>query len=192
MPTLEEGAVVEISNFSIIPATRSYHPIEHPYLVNFQFSTFVCPHKDDHSISRYGFSFKTFSDIISTDLDDRFIFGENKKLVVLAKIVDVHYESGWFYNSYNVDEKKIIPDGHDFVCNKCKTIVKNVIPRFLVKFDSMDDTGTCIFAFFDREFYKLAGCSIVEMIDRVIHKHVHHDDDVEKEICSPCKCCGRF
>ncbi|KAI9116598.1 hypothetical protein K1719_012256 [Acacia pycnantha] len=71
---LEEGAVVEVSSFAVVPATGSYRPTEHPYCINFKFSTVFCPRKDDHSILRCGFGFKTFSDILSTDLDDRFLF----------------------------------------------------------------------------------------------------------------------
>ncbi|KAK4277960.1 hypothetical protein QN277_015873 [Acacia crassicarpa] len=73
---LEEGTVVDVSNFAVAPATGSYRPTEHLYRVNFQFGTVVRPRKDDQSIPRYGFGFKTFSDILSSDFDDRFLFGE--------------------------------------------------------------------------------------------------------------------
>ncbi|KAI9116246.1 hypothetical protein K1719_012413 [Acacia pycnantha] len=71
---LEEDVIVEVSNFIIVPATRSYRPTEHLYRVNFQFSTIVCPRKDDHNIPRYGFAFKNFSDILFIDLDNHFLF----------------------------------------------------------------------------------------------------------------------
>ncbi|KAL2926026.1 Replication protein A 70 kDa DNA-binding subunit E, partial [Bienertia sinuspersici] len=67
---LHEGQLRVITNFGVGESTGNYKPTQHPYKINFFFTTLVhaC---DNLAIPRYGFNFMSFDDILSKQLDDR-------------------------------------------------------------------------------------------------------------------------
>ncbi|KAL2898322.1 Replication factor A protein 1 [Bienertia sinuspersici] len=71
---LHEGQLRVITNFGVGESTGNYKPTQHPYKINFFFTTLVhaC---DNLAIPRYGFNFMSFDDILSKQLDDRCLIG---------------------------------------------------------------------------------------------------------------------
>ncbi|XP_028788673.1 uncharacterized protein LOC114744674 [Neltuma alba] len=88
--------------------------------------------------------------------------------VVLADIVDFRTEKGWMYVSCKHCGKKVVPDGEGFFCEKCASIIKVVVPRYMVTCEVMDESGSCSVVIFDREFSRMVGCSAAEMRDRIL------------------------
>ncbi|XP_028795643.1 uncharacterized protein LOC114751152 [Neltuma alba] len=88
--------------------------------------------------------------------------------VVLADIVDFRTEKGWMYVSCKHCGKKVVPDGEGFFCEKCASIIKVVVPRYMVTCEVMDESGSCSVVIFDREFSRMVGCSTTEMRNRIL------------------------
>ncbi|XP_028807348.1 uncharacterized protein LOC114762064 [Neltuma alba] len=100
-------------------------------------------------------------------------------VVTMADIVDVRSDRGWMYTSCKQCSKKVVPDGEGFFCEKCQAIVKAVIPRFMMDCEILDDTGSCRVLIFDRELFKLLGCSAAELKARQTNQ-----DDSDEGILS--------
>ncbi|XP_028766522.1 replication protein A 70 kDa DNA-binding subunit A-like [Neltuma alba] len=69
----EEGKIYLVSYFYVSPNTGSYRTTDHPYRANFIFSTSVRPYADDGKINNFGFAFRSFSEILSNQFDDRYL-----------------------------------------------------------------------------------------------------------------------
>ncbi|KAL2901048.1 Replication factor A protein 1 [Bienertia sinuspersici] len=71
---LEEGQLRIIANFGVGQSIGNYRPTQHPYKINFFFTTLVqaC---DYLPISLHGFNLVSFDDILSKKLDDKYLVG---------------------------------------------------------------------------------------------------------------------
>ncbi|KAL2892350.1 Replication factor A protein 1 [Bienertia sinuspersici] len=71
---LEEGQLRIIANFGVGQSTGNYRPTQHPYKINFFFTTSVqiC---DELPIPLHGFNFVSLDDILSKKLDDKYLVG---------------------------------------------------------------------------------------------------------------------
>ncbi|KAL2905276.1 Replication factor A protein 1 [Bienertia sinuspersici] len=80
---LTECQLIDITNFGIAQNNSNLRTTQHPYKINFLFSTIVKDYKVDVPIALYGFNFVTFDDILSNRLDDKYlidIIGQSKDI----------------------------------------------------------------------------------------------------------------
>ncbi|CAI9089892.1 OLC1v1024543C1 [Oldenlandia corymbosa var. corymbosa] len=100
-------------------------------------------------------------------IDDLQEVDESCVAAVVASIVSIESEYGWFYIASKKCNKKVNPalevgelDGADaplqsyYYCNKCQNNILAVVPRFRVQIRVLDDSGSTSFLLFDTDVYK--------------------------------------
>ncbi|CAI9117332.1 OLC1v1018704C1 [Oldenlandia corymbosa var. corymbosa] len=100
-------------------------------------------------------------------IDDLQEVDESCVAVVVASIVSIESEYGWFYIACKKCNKKVNPtmevgglDGGGaplqsyYYYNKCQNNVSAVVPRFRVQVRVLDDSGSTSFLLFDKDVYK--------------------------------------
>ncbi|XP_028776990.1 uncharacterized protein LOC114733659 [Neltuma alba] len=95
--------------------------------------------------------------------------------MVLPDLVDLQGDREWTYLACKCCGKKASLDGHGYFCEKCNTVVKYVIPRYMVTAEVVDDSGSCHFLIFNREFQKLAGCLASELKEHAHQQNIPSD-----------------
>ncbi|KAF7808274.1 replication protein A 70 kDa DNA-binding subunit B-like [Senna tora] len=93
---------------------------------------------------------------------------DSTSCVILATVLGIGTNKGWYYNSCKKCTKKVIPDGSSFICEKCQNIVSSVIPKFKLELKVVDDTGSVVLILFDREVYQFLGSSAIELLQGLV------------------------
>ncbi|KAL2896630.1 Replication factor A protein 1 [Bienertia sinuspersici] len=84
---LTECRLIVITNFGVAQNNSNFRTTQHPYKINFFFSTIVKDYKDDVPIPLYGFNFVTFDDILSNRLDDIYLIGMYYLIVIVFLVL---------------------------------------------------------------------------------------------------------
>ncbi|XP_024009408.1 replication protein A 70 kDa DNA-binding subunit E [Eutrema salsugineum] len=104
------------------------------------------------------------------------------KCVIMATIMSIDTEFGWYYMSCGACAKKVLPHDMDYLkelyprktfkkqlwqCKKCNENVENVYPSFMLTFRVMDNTGETKFLLFDQEAKEVVNQTAAQLTQSV-------------------------
>ncbi|XP_020106253.1 uncharacterized protein LOC109722571 [Ananas comosus] len=81
-----EEKVYVINQFGVGQSSGSYRTTIHPYKINFQYSTVIHEMEDVLTISKYGFIFTPFDEILANVADDKYLVDVIGKLSGISRI----------------------------------------------------------------------------------------------------------
>ncbi|ESQ37463.1 hypothetical protein EUTSA_v10003062mg [Eutrema salsugineum] len=119
------------------------------------------------------------------------------KCVIMATIMSIDTEFGWYYMSCGACAKKVLPHDMDYLkelyprktfkkqlwqCKKCNENVENVYPSFMLTFRVMDNTGETKFLLFDQEAKEVVNQTAAQLTQSVNEVPLMIMDDDDSEI----------
>ncbi|CAJ2678826.1 unnamed protein product [Trifolium pratense] len=88
--------------------------------------------------------------------------------VVLGTVTDIVRHGGWWYTAHHC-HKKVYPADGMYYCGKCVKHVVDVTPRYLLKLEVTDETGTTTFVLFDQDAMVLLNKACADLIQSLNH-----------------------
>ncbi|KAL6556947.1 hypothetical protein OROHE_006823 [Orobanche hederae] len=152
----KDGPVCVILQYAMV---KDFH------LFNSMFATRIIKENSDdrHLISKQSLSHG--SDALSDDFSTLLQFKSICELestteeccLIIAKILNIHTNYNWFYDSCNKCFKKVSVLDKSYWCEKCKMRPTYVITRYKVNVRVEDKSGTTSFVLFDHQVSQFLG-----------------------------------
>ncbi|KAF7835738.1 replication protein A 70 kDa DNA-binding subunit C-like [Senna tora] len=83
---------------------------------------------------------------------------------IIAQVVGINSEKGWYYDACKKCAKKLDPDGSIFFCNKCQVLVNACTTRYKLELMVMDEFGTTNITVFDRDVANFITMPAVDLL----------------------------
>ncbi|KAF7801515.1 replication protein A 70 kDa DNA-binding subunit-like [Senna tora] len=101
-----------------------------------------------------------FSDWSLSSIQDFYHAADSTVYVILASVLKVNVERGWYYDSCKKCKCKLEPD---FYCTKCDCLVHASTCRYKVELLILDDSGTANVTVFDKDVEAFLGISVIDL-----------------------------
>ncbi|MCL7038837.1 hypothetical protein MKW94_018603, partial [Papaver nudicaule] len=107
---------------------------------------------------------KTIADLLETNWNQDTMY---------SKAIGVAAEKGWYYLGCQNCTTKLVGGTGDLWCPSCKAQVNDPVPRYLLRLEVEDPTGTAIFVAMDHEVQKVVQAPALDVV-RKGEVHICH------------------
>ncbi|KAF7828021.1 replication protein A 70 kDa DNA-binding subunit D-like [Senna tora] len=100
-----------------------------------------------------------------SSVDELYQSGDKAIVCILANVIQVNKDRGWFYNACKKCGKKVDPDGPIFWCHSCKGLVNQATIKYRVELMVLDESNSANVTIFDRDVFNIVGLQAPQLHD---------------------------
>ncbi|KAF7839547.1 replication factor A protein 1-like [Senna tora] len=105
----------------------------------------------------------TFSCYPLSPVDELYHSGDGTVLCILAQVLQINNDKGWYYDAYRKCFKKVEHDGLIFYYHKCQTLVNQATTKYKIELMVLDVCNSANITIFDRDVSNFVGILAIEL-----------------------------